>query len=95
MIEPKSLDVFRKVIAGEVVTIAQTYLVDGIVDVLDVEFTHSPDLLKLAVDHHCVWIANYACLLSEGCLLSLLRNQKRNRLFDMLKSKSLDPGESV
>lgn len=82
-----SVDAFLEVIPGKVIPVPQTYLIDSVVNVLNAQFSHPPDLLELAVDHHSIRVAGHSSLLGEGILLSLLGHQESNRLFDVLQSQ--------
>ena len=81
----RSNDVLDKVVPGEVVSVAQTDLVYGVIDVDNAESLHSPNLLEFAVNHDGIGITCHSSLLGESVLLSFLRNQEGNGLLYVLE----------
>ena len=81
----RSNDVLDKVVPGEVVSVAQTDLVNGVIDVDNAESFHSPNLLEFAVNHDGVRVTCNSSLLGESVLLSFLRNQEGNGLLYVLE----------
>lgn len=57
---------------NKVVTVAKADLVDCVLDVLDVELSHVPDLFELAVDHHSIGVAAHSDLPGEVILFSFV-----------------------
>lgn len=90
-----SNDVLCEIVAWEVISVPQTYLVYGIIDGLDTQLSHSPDLLQLAVDHHHVRVRLHFGLLGKGRLLSFVRDQEGDWLFEVFQGQLLDLGENI
>ena len=61
-----------KGILDEVVSVTHTDLLNGIVNRLQVQSTHSPQLLLLTVNHHRIWVRTDLYLLGKCILLTLL-----------------------
>ena len=72
----RSSDVLDKVVSGEVISVAQTDLIDSVINIGNAESFHPPNLLELTVYHDCVRVTCHSSLLSKSVLLSFLRNQE-------------------
>lgn len=72
----RSSDVLDKVVSGEVISVAQTDLIDGVINIGNAESFHPPNLLELTVNHDGVRVTCHSSLLSKSVLLSFLRNQE-------------------
>lgn len=81
------MDVFGECKADEVVTVSETDLIDAVLNGLQVESLHVPDLLEFAVEHDGIGVIIYSHLLGEGILLAPLRNQEGNGLLDVLQGQ--------
>jgi hypothetical protein len=89
MNEQRSLKFFSYSKAYEVITVSQTDLVDGIFDILKIEFCHVIDFLQFIVDHNSIGIVCYSKLFGEVILLSLVRDEECDRFFDVIQGKLL------
>ena len=76
----RSSDVLDKVVPGEVISVAQTDLIDSVINVGNAESFHPPNLLEFAINHDSVRVTCHSSLLSKSILLSFLRNQEGYRL---------------
>lgn len=79
----------------EIVSVSHADFFYRVIDCLQVQSTHSPDFLQLAVNHHCIWVWTNFNLLGERILLTFLWQQERDWLLQVLNWKLLQFWQSI
>lgn len=80
----RSHNLLHEIHLPEIVPVTKSYLVDSFFNALQVEASHSPDLLQLAINQHGVRVRSHSCLFCEYCLFIWTNHEEGDRLLRML-----------